>query len=373
MSTKTKPHTVSANLAYNDIASGGTSDKVYQVQLEPVQHGEDFRYAVNFQFGRRGGTLQTGTKTPEPVAYDQAKSIYLKLLEDKTSKGYRANGETAHPGPVGATGPARTEWPVELLTEITSAEAGRFIRDPEYLLQEKVDGHRRQILKKAKTIWSFNKKGEAVALPESTAAAVREIPMETVLLDGELIGDRFVAFDLIHCGDGELKPSYGMRFTHLLELIPRKDSLLSIVRTFRTASPAARLAWIERLHKERAEGVVFKNAAASYRPGRSDQHKKLKFVKTCSAVVMAVGTNGKASIDVGLYANGQVIEIGTCSTMGKKIPKVGQVVEVRYLYASAGRKLQQAIYLGWRDDIDANECTMDQLHFKQGEAPEERS
>lgn len=41
----------------------GSSDKVYHAQLEAKGEG----YTVNFQYGRRGGTLASGSKTPEPV------------------------------------------------------------------------------------------------------------------------------------------------------------------------------------------------------------------------------------------------------------------------------------------------------------------
>ena len=46
----------------------GSSDKVYQCQIE--QAGE--RFVVNFAYGRRGGTLNTGTKTNVPVNIDDA-------------------------------------------------------------------------------------------------------------------------------------------------------------------------------------------------------------------------------------------------------------------------------------------------------------
>jgi len=62
----------------------GSSDKVYQASIEP--RGELF--VVNFAFGRRSATLQTGTKTPEPVDYDSAKKIYDKLVQEKKAKGY---------------------------------------------------------------------------------------------------------------------------------------------------------------------------------------------------------------------------------------------------------------------------------------------
>lgn len=40
-----------------------TSDKVYQASLQAQGQG----YVVDFAFGRRGSTLQTGSKTPTPL------------------------------------------------------------------------------------------------------------------------------------------------------------------------------------------------------------------------------------------------------------------------------------------------------------------
>jgi bifunctional non-homologous end joining protein LigD len=62
----------------------GSSDKVYQASLDPKRAG----FIVNFAFGRRGSTMQAGTKTPSPVAYEVARKIYGKLVAEKTAKGY---------------------------------------------------------------------------------------------------------------------------------------------------------------------------------------------------------------------------------------------------------------------------------------------
>ena len=64
--------------------SEGTSDKEYHIQLE--QHGSG--YVVNFQYGRRGGPLKDGTKTPTPVTLAEAEKIYNSLLNEKIKKGY---------------------------------------------------------------------------------------------------------------------------------------------------------------------------------------------------------------------------------------------------------------------------------------------
>ena len=62
----------------------GASDKVYHVAIEPSGTG----FVVNFAFGRRGSTLQTGAKTAAPVDYPEAKKIFDKLIREKTAKGY---------------------------------------------------------------------------------------------------------------------------------------------------------------------------------------------------------------------------------------------------------------------------------------------
>ena len=51
----------SISLSYKD----ARSDKVYHAQLRAAGDG----FTVDFQYGRRGGTLAAGTKTAEPVDY----------------------------------------------------------------------------------------------------------------------------------------------------------------------------------------------------------------------------------------------------------------------------------------------------------------
>jgi bifunctional non-homologous end joining protein LigD len=66
-----------------------------------------------------------------------------------------------------------------------------------------------------------------------------------------------------------------------------------------------------------------------------------------------------------IYKNGRSTEIGNVSIpVDVDIPKVGQVIEVRYLYAYKGGALAQPIYLGVRDDILESACTENQLKYK---------
>ena len=76
----TAPQTQRITLYYRE----GSSDKVYQASIEPQGEG----FVVNFAYGRRGSTMNTGTKTQTPVDYDSAKNIYDKLVREKMAKGY---------------------------------------------------------------------------------------------------------------------------------------------------------------------------------------------------------------------------------------------------------------------------------------------
>ncbi len=78
--TETAPK--QATLYYRE----GSSDKVYHVSLEA--NGSPDHFLVRFAFGRRGSTLQTGTKTPAPVDYDTALRSFNQLVAAKVAKGY---------------------------------------------------------------------------------------------------------------------------------------------------------------------------------------------------------------------------------------------------------------------------------------------
>ena len=73
----------------------GTSDKVYEVDLVEVATGQ---HVVNFRYGRRGGALKDGTKTPLPLPLDKARGVFQKLVDEKLAGGYRT-------GPVPAAAP----------------------------------------------------------------------------------------------------------------------------------------------------------------------------------------------------------------------------------------------------------------------------
>ena len=354
--TQTQAVPENVSLHYQD----DRSDKVYHVQVEPKGKG----YVVNFQFGRRGSTLQTGSKTPKPVSLDEALKIRERLVREKLGKGYQVMNGAAHAAPVPPTEAApRTDYPAELLTEIPDAQLIGLLRDDRFWLQEKRDGHRRQIAKRDGELIGYNRKGTAVPLPANLVRELSQIRLDSFVLDGEIEGDQFIAFDLLNA-DGDLADApYSQRFTQLTRLLKGMRSAQTVATW--TGSRNKEQAAVD-LHDLRAEGLVFKRADAPYRGGRNGQHYKFKFVKTCTAKVLRVGDKGKQSVALGLLEKGKWVDAGTVSTIGKPATQVGDLIEVRYLYATEGRRLYQAIYMRKRDDQSDSDCRIDQLVFKQG-------
>ena len=335
----------------------GSSDKEYHASIEAKDGG----YAVNFAYGRRGSTLSTGTKTNHPVGCDEAKSIYDRLVREKMAKGYTP-AETGTP--YQHTEKVTTGIHCQLLNPIEDAE--KFIKDPEWLMQEKWDGRRMLIQKTDGKIIGINRLGLAVALPETLIADCNNCAVDFTL-DGEAIGDTLVAFDLLFIDGEDIR---GLRYTErhlrlmgLLGSLPRKH--IKFIETSYSADE--KQANFEKLKANGREGVVFKHTDALYiagRPNSGGKQLKYKFCETASFIVGKV--NAKRSVSLLLNNDGKQVDAGNVTIPpNHDIPAVGMIVECRYLYAfKESGCIYQPVYLGARDDIPADECTVDQLKYK---------
>jgi bifunctional non-homologous end joining protein LigD len=76
--------------------------------------------------------------------------------------------------------------------------------------------------------------------------------------------------------------------------------------------------------------------------------------------------NGKRSVSLILFDGEKVKPAGNVTIpTNHTIPEVGKVVEVRFLYAfEQSGAIYQPVYLGVRDDITSEECTVNQLKWK---------
>jgi bifunctional non-homologous end joining protein LigD len=117
-----------------------------------------------------------------------------------------------------------------------------------------------------------------------------------------------------------------------------------------------------------AEGAVLKDLEAPYtagRPASGGSQLKHKFHATASCVV--TGQNQQRSVELGLVREDGHLHFSGNVTIppNHPVPESGKVVEIRYLYAfHESGKLFQPVYLGQRDDIAPDECTVGQLKFK---------
>src|ERR1035437_1798606 len=145
----------------------GNSDKIYCAEIVVTPEG----CHVTFAYGRRGGTMNTGTKTSAPVPYAQAKKIFDTLVHAKLAKGYEPMGApiTAFTS-LGGDKRAPSGYKPQLLNAIEEELLDGYFKDPAYMMQEKMDGERRMAKKLGGDIFGINRKGEVVGLPEQIAA-----------------------------------------------------------------------------------------------------------------------------------------------------------------------------------------------------------
>lgn len=338
----------------------GGSDKVYEASIDEVSGG----FTVNFAYGRRGSALKAGTKTNAPVAFEQAVQIYDKLVLSKTSKGY-SPGEGGTPFSLTDKAGAVSGIGCQLLNPIDEEELEDLVANNDYFAQEKYDGERRLIQKTEDAILGINRKGLYVPLPQSLVTAASLIPT-TFVIDGEAIGDRLEAFDLIELDGVDFRPlGAADRLDGLCSLLTgRTDGTIGIPATAHCAIDKRLL--LEASKANNAEGVVFKNRSAPYVPGRpasGGNQRKFKFYATASAIVSAVNAQRSVALDL-IDAAGRVPVGNVTIPANHDVPSAGSIVEVRYLYAYRGGSLYQPTYLGRRDDIDAGECSIDQLKYK---------
>ena len=338
----------------------GSSDKVYQASIEPKGAG----FVVNFAFGRRGSTLNTGTKTQLPVDERAAGLIFEKLVREKKAKGY-TEGEAGTPYTSTETKEYSGIQP-QLLNPIEEDKLENYLKINHWALQEKFDGKRLLLLKQGKGVRGINRKGLFVGIPESLVKEALRIDMD-FLVDGEAVGDTYYAIDLLnHRGEDIRHLPYACRWETLIRMI---DPLVScsLRRVISCKEEQEKRDHLQLLRKVNAEGVVLKHLDAPYtsgRPNTGGPQLKCKFYATASFIVGA--TNRQRSVLLSLMKDGKQVLAGNVTVPpNQPVPTVGSVVEVRYLYAfQESGSVYQPTLLGTRDDLEAKDCTVGQLKFK---------
>ncbi len=350
----------------------GNSDKLYRVSIE--DHGGTF--SVRCANCRRGNPWVDQGYKASGVSLAEAEHEAEKIVKSKVKKGYNISSQTgftsnpskgsaspASPSIVAPKAePIKTGFRPQLLNVIEEHEAEYYASaTTSWMAQEKMDGVRHMIFRKAGRLGASNKLGFETTL-ESKVMTAFEPLLKPFLVDGELVGEVYYAFDLLEADGKDLrKEAYAVRYHALTQWLPQTDNVVLVPVL------SGGKALIDEMRSKGAEGVVFKRQMAHYEAGRpnsgGDQFK-FKFQNTASFIVTGQ-TQGKRSVAVALLDGTVEVPVGNCTIPANhSIPAVGTIVEVRYLYAYRGGSIFQPCYLGERNDILREECGVDQLKFK---------
>jgi bifunctional non-homologous end joining protein LigD len=346
----------------------GSSDKQY---TSIVDGG-----TVTFAWGRRGSTLQTDAKTLSPAA---AEKLYHSKLKEKLAKGYRP-GEDSAPLATQCRGPRRqesgdckaydrqprTSYRPMLLNSVGPAEGETLIRDPSWFMQQKVDGIRAivSIDYLDGTVRATSRTGKPVALTVAIINALNQVFPRGAVLDAESCGETLVIFDVLRLGARDLSGCSCELRLRSLETISRRNKYAHFffIQTARTEVQKRNA--LKLLVDGGAEGVVFKDRNALYSAGRphtGGPALKWKFIASASVIVAGHHRQGKRSVEMALRDSTPVGHVTIPAKHGR-LPRIGTIIEVGYLYAFRGGSLAQSVYKGIRSDVDADSAG--QLHYK---------
>lgn len=334
----------------------GGADKEYVVKV--VRCGED-TYHVKGYNGRRGSALKEQPKTKTPVALDVATKEYNKIIKSKLSGQYQivddVSGEYQ-----------QIDNPLQLVSghspalpsAITREEALRLINNPLWCAQEKIDGERAQAATELTSVIGTNRKAVEVPLPVGVVNTLLSLRGDTgnIHVDGERIGDRLFVFDLLAYGEqGNIKHwPFEKRAEHLKDLCVDAGSDIVFVPVAYTAEQKQAL--FDRVDAANGEGLVFKRVDGKYIEGKvaSDSNiLKFKFYEEATLKVTSKHpTKQSVGISV-LGADGEDHPVGNVTIPANAdMPKVGDFINVRYLYWFENGSLYQPIYSRARPDKD---------------------
>jgi hypothetical protein len=288
--------------------------------------------------------------------------------------------------PVGVSGGGFAAGPREVMKYgfVEETALDKFATDDAWWFEQKLDGTRALAVIRTGQPTLFTQGG---GTPIAHAAAAQHFKklgpaLERILgttpgeivLDGEIMFDtgEFHLFDCLYArfGGAEIiSPADSHERRRLLLDAPDLAALLQgtpvrVVRQARTERAKREL--FAQVKASGGEGIVMKRRTGVYSPGRRvNTVLKMKFVKTADVIVTEVNRpdarHGNFTLAVVNRVGGTSV-IGRCSAIGKDPSvKVGDVIEVAYLYRAATGGLVQPRMVRIRPDRTPESCGEDQF------------
>jgi bifunctional non-homologous end joining protein LigD len=286
---------------------------------------------------------------------------------------------------------------------------GHPFHEPGWIFEEKYDGYRILAYKEGRkvTLRSRNEKDRTADYP-AIAAAVARLPVQTLLLDGEVVvfdSQKVSRFQLLQRGSASAKYAlFDCLYRDGKDLRPqplsvRREVLEQLIRGVRSVIMlSGRLAddGLEsyRVAKKRGfEGLVAKNINSPYVGGRSRLWLKVKVHQEDEFVVVGFTPPKGArqhlgALLLGAYEGKELLYVGKVGTgftnktladlwkalrplIVARTPlanapgyrnavyvKPALVAQIAYQEWTADRKLRQPVFLGLRNDKSAHEVTL---------------
>lgn len=338
--------------------SEGSSDKEYRAQIV----AKDDSFIVNFQYGRRGASLTSGSKTPSPIPFDKALKDFEKLVQDKKCKGYTEEDSGAAFTSSANAGRVTGLLP-HLLNPIGESDLPFYIQDASWGFQEKKDGKRMMLSRTPDgVVIPANRRGLEYAIPQCIVDSVLALPASQFELDGEQIGDRYYVFDILSLNGHNLRSVSFMDRYRVYRALPFVGSVQMIALA---TDSAAKQILLKAVKESNEEGIVAKLLSAPYVPGRAisgGTQLKFKFTESASCLVLQV--NGtKRSVSLGLFDDaGDIVIVGNVTVPPNLlIPQPGLIAEVRYMHLFDQGSLYQPVLQSIRDDIESSDCKLTQV------------
>lgn len=238
----------------------------------------------------------------------------------------------------------------------------------DWWMQQKFDG-RRLVVELHEGWQALNRNGEAAANLTATITKRLDRAFATFLpvttpwyVDGELVGEWFVIFDLVVPSTIPAELPYHRR----LEVLERffddvQAPGITVVKTAKSTEGKREM--FSAVRERGGEGVVFRHRDSAYVSGHRSQLLKYKFTKSVDCMVVRSGVDGKNNVTLGLWSAdfNTCHNVGKCSAEGKGSISAGDVVEVEFLYTTESNRLYQPRIKRVRTDKNPIDCAVDQL------------